>query len=57
MTFLTTLRVTGILPIFRLVLEGKTGTEISESSRLQFLEIFQQRISPYEMQKTPRKHQ
>ena len=47
MTFLTTLRVTGILPIFRLVLEGKTGKEISESSRLQFLEIFQQRISPY----------
>ena len=47
MTFLTTLRVTGILLSFRLVLEGKTGKEISESSTLQFLEIFQQRISPY----------
>ena len=29
-----------ILRSFRLVLEGKTGKEISESSRLEFLEKF-----------------
>ena len=40
MTFLTILRVTEILCSFRLVLEGKTGREISESSRLEFLEKF-----------------
>ena len=38
MTFLTILGVTEILCSFRLVLEGKTGKEIPESSRLKFLE-------------------
>ena len=36
MTFLTILGVTEILCSFRLVLEGKTGKEIPESSRLKF---------------------
>ena len=40
MTFLTILRVTEILCSFKLVLEGKTGKEIPESSRLEFLEKF-----------------
>ena len=40
MTFLTILGVTEILRSFRLVLEGKTGEEIPESSRLEFLEKF-----------------
>ena len=40
MTFLTVLGVTEILYSFRLVLEGKTGNEIPESSRLEFLEKF-----------------
>ena len=40
MTFLTILRVTEILFSFRLVSEGKTGKEIPESSRLEFLEKF-----------------
>ena len=40
MTFLTILRFTEILCSFRLVLEGKTGKEIPESSRLEFLEKF-----------------
>ena len=40
MTFLTILGVTEILSSFRLVLEGKTGKEIPESSRLEFLEKF-----------------
>ena len=40
MTFLTILGVTEILCSFRLVLEGKTGKEIPESSRLEFLENF-----------------
>ena len=40
MTFLTILRVTEILRSFRLVLEGKTGKEIPESSRLEFSEKF-----------------
>ena len=39
MTFLTILGVTEICS-FRLVLEGKTGNEIPESSRLEFLENF-----------------
>ena len=39
MTFLTILGVTKICS-FRLVLEGKTGKEIPESSRLEFLEKF-----------------
>ena len=40
MTFLTILGVTEILCNFRVVLEGKTGKEIPESSRLEFLEKF-----------------
>ena len=38
MTFLTILGVTEILCSFKLVLEGKAGTKILESSRLEFLE-------------------
>ena len=38
MTFLTILGVMEILRSFILVLEGKTGKEISESSRFEFLE-------------------
>ena len=40
MTFLTILGFTEILCSFRLVLEGKTGKEILESSGLEFLEKF-----------------
>ena len=40
MTFLTILGVTEILCSFRLAPEEKTGKEISESSRLEFLENF-----------------
>ena len=40
MTSLTTLGVTEILCNFKLVLEGKTGKEIPESSRLEFSEKF-----------------
>ena len=40
MNFLTILGVTEILCSFKLVLEGKTGKEIPESSRLEFLEKF-----------------
>ena len=40
MTFLTILEVTEILCSFKLVLEGKTGKEIRESSRLVFLKKF-----------------
>ena len=40
MTILTILDVTEILCSFRLVLETKTGKEIPESSRLEFLEKF-----------------
>ena len=40
MTFLTILVVTEILHSYRLVLEGKTGKEIPQSSRLDFLEKF-----------------
>ena len=36
MTFSTILGVTEILCSFRLVLEGKTGKDIPESSRLEF---------------------
>ena len=39
-TFLTILRVTEILCPLKLVLEGKTGKEILESSRLEFTEKF-----------------
>ena len=40
MTFLTIFGATEILYSFKLVLDGKTGKEIFESSRLQFLEKF-----------------
>ena len=40
MTILTILGVIEILCSFRLVLEGKTGKKMSESSRLKFLEKF-----------------
>ena len=40
MTFLNILGVTEILCSFRLVLKGKTGKEIYESSMLEFLEKF-----------------
>ena len=40
MTFSTILGVIEILCSFKLVLEGKTGNEIPESSRLEFLEKF-----------------
>ena len=40
MAFFTILGVTEILCSFRLVLKGKTGKEIPESSRLEFLEKF-----------------
>ena len=40
MIILTILKVTEILCSFKLVLEGKTGKEIPESSRLEFLEKF-----------------
>ena len=40
MTFLPILGVTEILCTFKLVLEGKTGKEIPESSRLEFTETF-----------------
>ena len=40
MTFLTILGVTEILCSFKLVLEGKTGKEIPESPRLEFIEKF-----------------
>ena len=36
---MTIFRVMEILSSFRLVLEGKTGKEIPESSRLKFLEV------------------
>ena len=39
-TFLPILAVTQILCSFRLVLEGKTGNKIPESSRLEFSEKF-----------------
>ena len=40
MFFLTILGVTEILSSFRVVLAGKKGEEIPESSRLEFLEKF-----------------
>ena len=40
MTFLTILVVRETLCSFKLILEGKTGKEIPESSRLEFLEKF-----------------
>ena len=47
MTFLNISGVTEILCSFKLVLEGKTGKEIPESSGLEFLESFQQAILIY----------
>ena len=40
MTFLTIFRVREILCSFKLVLDGKTGKEIPESTRSKFLETF-----------------
>ena len=40
MTFLTILEVTEMLCSIRLLLDGKTGKEIPESSRLEFREKF-----------------
>ena len=40
MTFLNILGVTKVLCSFRLVIEGKTGKEIHESSRLEFLQKY-----------------
>ena len=40
MTFLTNFEVTEILCSFKLVLQGRTGKEIPELSRLEFLEKF-----------------
>ena len=40
MTFLTNSGITEVLCSFRLALEGKTGTETPESSRLEFSEKF-----------------
>ena len=40
MSFVFILRVTEILSSFKLVLEGKTGEEIPESSMLEFIEKF-----------------
>ena len=40
MTFLINLEVTETLCSFRIVLEWKTGKEISDSSRFEFLEKF-----------------
>ena len=52
MTFLTILEVTKILCSLRLVLEGKTGKEIPESSRLKFSEQFSAKNLLYQMQRT-----
>ena len=54
MIFVTVLRVMEILFSFRLVLEGKTGEEIPESSRLEFLEKFlvNNFVFFFQMQKT-----
>ena len=51
MTFLTTLKFTGILCSFTLVREGKAGKEIPESSKLEFLEKFPLKNLFYQMQK------
>ena len=40
MNFLTILGITEILGSFRLALEGKTGKEVPESTRLEFLGKF-----------------
>ena len=53
MTFSTILRVKEILCSFKLVLEGKTGKRVSESSKLEFLENFEGTNLFYQIQKTP----
>ena len=50
--FMTFLGVMEILYSFRLVQKGKTGKEIPQSSRLEFLEKFLAMILLYQMQKT-----
>ena len=50
-TFLSILGVTEILCSFRLVLEGKAGKEIPESSTLEFLEKFLANNFEMQMQK------
>ena len=52
MTFLTILGVMEILCSVRLVLEGKTGKKIPQSSRLELLEKFLAKNFLYQMQKT-----
>ena len=52
MTFLATLGVTEILCSFKLLLEGKTGKEIPELSRLESLEKSLANDLLYQMQKT-----
>ena len=52
MTFLTILGVTEILCSFKLVLEGTTGEEIPESSRLEFLGKFSANNFAYQTQNT-----
>ena len=52
MTFLTILGVMEILCSVRLVLEGKTGKKIPQSSRLELLEKFLPKNLLYQMQKT-----
>ena len=52
MSFLTIVGVTEILCSFRLVLEGKTGKEVPESSRLEFLEKFLSQNFALSVQKT-----
>ena len=44
MTFVTNVEVTRVLCSFRLVLTWKTGKEISDLSRLEFLEKFSAKI-------------
>ena len=51
-TFLTILGVMVILCSFRLVLEGKRGKQVVESSRLKFLKKFLTNNLLYQMQKT-----
>ena len=55
--FLTILGVTTILCNFSLVPGGKTCREILESSRLEFLENFNQTVLLYLIQKTTASHQ
>ena len=52
LTFLTVLGVMEKLYSFRFVLEGETGKEIPDSSRLELLEKFLQTILLCQMQKT-----